>query len=74
MDLRYRLQTTLCFLIKKFNLFNAVYGNASSSLSKSRAIYRKITVQNAAFSMLYMVVRIVTNELGRVKISCCVTK
>jgi hypothetical protein len=74
MDLGYQLQTTFFFPIKKFNVFNAVYGNTSSSLSESRAIHRKITVKNAAFSMLCMVVRIVTTELGRVKISRCVPK
>jgi hypothetical protein len=52
MDLGDQLQTTFFFLFKKFNLFNVVYGNTSSSLSESREIHRKITVQNAAFSML----------------------
>ena len=74
MDLGYQLQTTFFFLIKMFNVFNALCGNTSSLLSESRAIHRKITVQNAAFSMLYMVVRIVTTELGRAKISRCVPK
>jgi hypothetical protein len=52
MDLGDQLQTIFFFPIKMSNLFNAIYGNTSSSLSESREIHRKITVQNAAFSML----------------------
>ena len=50
------------------------YGHTNSSFSESRAIHRKITVLNAAISMLYVVVRIVTTKLGRVKISRCVKR
>jgi hypothetical protein len=73
MDSSYQPQTTLFFPLK-CSICLTLFMEALVLHCQNHVQYIVQLPQKAVFSVIYVVVRIVTTELGRVKISRCVTK